>query len=204
MIYEQVNSLRLDCPPHLDKQSNIRSRTRNSRSGKTDFYKKSHTFSCDPIANISMDAAMQTTMNRSALSIAVWFALFGASSVALAQVEADKPKVDAKPVPKVEVISVVAENPRGYRASIVQVGAFRDQNILEVPLTVNVIPRAVPDSQDSRGVYDALRNTGGVSRAQLSGAIYDNLSIRGVALQNRTNYRLNGSLPIINLIDMPM
>lgn len=151
-----------------------------------------------------MDAAMQTTMNRSALSIAVSFALFGASSVALAQVEADKPKAEAKPVPKVEEISVVAENPRGYKASIVQVGAFRDQNILEVPLTVNVIPRAVLDSQDSRGVYDALRNTGGVSRAQLSGAIYDNLSIRGVALQNRTNYRLNGSLPIINLIEMPM
>ncbi len=49
-----------------------------------------------------MDAAMQTTMNRSALSIAVSFALFGASSVALAQVEADKPKADSKPVPKVE------------------------------------------------------------------------------------------------------
>jgi len=118
-----------------------------------------------------MDAAMQTTMNRSALSIAVSFALFGASSVALAQVEADKPKADSKPVPKVEEISVVAENPRGYKASIVQVGAFRDQNILEVPLTVNVIPRAVLDSQDSRGVYDALRNTGGVSRAQLSGQL---------------------------------
>ena len=105
---------------------------------------------------------------------------------------------------KVQTISVTAERPKGFAAKTVQVGAFRDQNILDVPLTVNVVPRAVLDAQDSRGVYDALRNTAGVTRSQLSGAIYDNLAIRGVSLQNRTNYRLNGSLPIINLIDMPL
>jgi iron complex outermembrane receptor protein len=84
------------------------------------------------------------------------------------------------------------------------VGAFRDQQILDVPLTVNVVTSAVLEAQDSRGVYDALRNTAGVSRSQLGGAVYDNLAIRGVSLQNRTNYRLNGSLPIINLVDMPL
>ncbi|MCV5656037.1 TonB-dependent receptor plug domain-containing protein, partial [Escherichia coli] len=40
--------------------------------------------------------------------------------------------------------------------------------------------------------------------SQLSGSTYDNISIRGLLVENRGNYRLNGSLPVINLIDIPM
>jgi iron complex outermembrane receptor protein len=128
-----------------------------------------------------------------ALAVLAGFtATAGAQSTASAE--------DGKP----QVISVTAERPKGFAVKTVQVGAFRDQDILDVPLTVNVVPRAVLEAQDARGVYDALRNTAGVTRSQLSGAIYDNLAIRGISLQNRTNYRLNGSLPIINLIDMPL
>ena len=146
---------------------------------------------------------MHPIFKRNALSVAISCALLGITTQAFAQ-EADKPKTDTKPPKKVEEISVVAENAKGYKVKAVQVGAFRDQDILDVPLTVNVIPRAVLDAQDSRGAYDALRNASGVSRAQLNGNIYDNLAIRGVSIQNRTNYRLNGSLPIINLIDLPL
>jgi iron complex outermembrane receptor protein len=86
----------------------------------------------------------------------------------------------------------------------VGVGAFRDSAPLDVPLTNNVINREVLDSQGARSLYEALRNTAGVSRTQLNGTTYDNVAIRGILVENRGNYRLNGSLPIINLIDVPL
>jgi iron complex outermembrane receptor protein len=52
-------------------------------------------------------------------------------------------------------------------------------------------------------VGDAVRNTAGVTQLGNSAASYDNLSIRGIALENRSSYRLNGSLPLISLIAIP-
>jgi iron complex outermembrane receptor protein len=155
---------------------------------------------------LSKDHAVKVPANQTALSLAACMALAAiAAPAALAQTPASpaaQPAAEADD--KLQVVSVVAERPTGFKARTVQVGAFRDQQILDVPLTVNVVTSAVLEAQDSRGVYDALRNTAGVSRSQLGGSVYDNLAIRGVSLQNRTNYRLNGSLPIINLVDMPM
>lgn len=86
----------------------------------------------------------------------------------------------------------------------VQVGSFRDADPLDVPLTNNVITREVLDAQGARTLFEALRNTAGVTRTQLNGATYDNVAIRGILVENRGNYRLNGALPIINLIDVPL
>lgn len=91
-----------------------------------------------------------------------------------------------------------------FGTKLVQVGAFRDQDPLDVPLTNNVVTREVLDAQGVRSLYGALRNTAGVTRSQLSGSTYDNISIRGILVENRGNYRLNGSLPIVNLIDVPL
>ncbi|MGR4871478.1 TonB-dependent siderophore receptor [Variovorax sp. LARHSF232] len=101
-------------------------------------------------------------------------------------------------------IEVSAERLGSFGASTVQVGTFRDQNPLDVPLTNNVITREVLDAQGQRSIYGALRNTAGVTRSQLSGSTYDNIAIRGILVENRGNYRLNGSLPIINLVDIPL
>ena len=136
-----------------------------------------------------------------AIALSIMCSFSGVSSLAFAQVPSSPTSSESA---KLQTITVTAERPTGFKASTVQVGAFRDQEMLDVPWTVNIVPAAVLEAQDSRGVFDALRNTAGVTRAQLSGAIYDNLAIRGISLQNRTNYRLNGSLPIINLIDMPL
>lgn len=134
-----------------------------------------------------------------ALHLAVFLALC-APHAALAQ----QPATDeaAKAGPARETISVSADPEKGFRAKYGQVGSFRDQDLLDIPLTINVIPRAVLDSQGAQGLYDAIRNTAGVTRAQLSGSVYDNLAIRGIITDNRTNYRLNGSLPVNNLIDL--
>jgi iron complex outermembrane receptor protein len=53
-------------------------------------------------------------------------------------------------------------------------------------------------------LLDALRNTAGVSPAQITTTVYSNLAIRGINVENRSNYRLNGTLPIVNLIDLPL
>jgi iron complex outermembrane receptor protein len=99
---------------------------------------------------------------------------------------------------------VVVTGERGFGADTVQAGTFRNARVLDTPLTVNVISREVLDAQAAEGLYDALRNTGGVTRSQLSGGTYDNIAIRGILVENRGNYRLNGSLPVINLIEQPL
>src|SRR5512145_2387494 len=93
-------------------------------------------------------------------------------------------------------VQVSANAAGSFSSSNVQVGAFRDQDPLDVPLTNNVVTREVLDAQGANTLYGALRNTAGVTRSQLSGSTYDNISIRGILVENRGNYRLNGSLPI--------
>lgn len=105
----------------------------------------------------------------------------------------------AEPAKELPAVTVTA-----FKPTTVQVGTFRDMQPLDVPQTSNVITREVLDAQAATTLFGALRNTAGVTRSQLSGATYDNISIRGILVENRGNYRLNGSLPIINLIDIPL
>lgn len=100
-------------------------------------------------------------------------------------------------------IVVTADRSDSFGADLVQVGTFRNARLIDVPLTVNVVPQELIRSQAALGIFDALRNTAGVSRSQLNGATYDNVAIRGILVENRTSYRLNGSLPTINLVDLP-
>ena len=99
---------------------------------------------------------------------------------------------------------IVTADRRGFGADLVQVGTFRNARILDVPLTVNVVSGDLLRAQAAQSLFDALRNTAGVSRAQTNGAVADNITIRGITVENRTSFRLNGSLPIINLVDLPL
>lgn len=101
-------------------------------------------------------------------------------------------------------IEVIANDSGSYNTNSVQVGTFRYMNPMDVPLTVNAVTREVLDAQATNNLFGALRNTAGVTRSQLNGSTYDNIAIRGILVENRGNYRLNGSLPIINLIDTPL
>ncbi len=104
---------------------------------------------------------------------------------------------------QLEAVEVFATD-SGWRAGSVGVGTFRDTPAKDVPMTINVIDRDLLDAQQANGLYEALKNTAGVTRAQLGATAYDNLSIRGLLVENRSNYRLNGGLPIVNLIDLPL
>lgn len=120
-------------------------------------------------------------------------------SVALA----DDAPTDTRPTALKEV-SVTATRTEGFAARRVEVGPFQGQDILDIPATVNVVTRDLLDLQQPSGLYDALRNVAGVTRLQLNGLAYDNLSLRGIALDNRSSYYFNGVLPFDNNIAIPM
>lgn len=103
--------------------------------------------------------------------------------------------------PVLEEIVVTADR---IGTESVQVGSFRGAKIIDTPLTISVISEEVLKSQQASGLLDALRNTPGVTSSQTNTTVYNNLSIRGIPVENRGNYRLNGSLPIVNLIDLPL
>lgn len=103
-----------------------------------------------------------------------------------------------------EEISVTADRQGSFSADFVQAGTFRNARQIDTPLTVAVIPKDLLDAQQALTLSDATRNTAGVTTSQINSTIYGNLAIRGVPADNTTNYRLNGFLPIINLVDMPL
>lgn len=110
----------------------------------------------------------------------------------------------ADAAPALDEIVITADRRDSFGADLVQVGTFRNARLIDVPLTVNVVPGELLRAQAATGLYDALRNTAGVSRSQLNGATYDNVAIRGILVENRTSYRLNGMLPVVNLVDLPL
>lgn len=103
-----------------------------------------------------------------------------------------------------EEVVITADRANSFSADLVQVGSFRGARQLDTPLTVAVIPDALIQSQQAQSLLEALRNTAGVSPAQLTTTVYSNLAIRGINVDNRGNYRLNGILPIVNLVDLPL
>ncbi|HEY8011237.1 MAG TPA: TonB-dependent receptor plug domain-containing protein, partial [Rudaea sp.] len=140
-----------------------------------------------------------------ALTFCMGVALVANAQATDAQDQAGREKKDRDVATrKLETISVTAETDKGYLTRTSQVGAFRDQNMLDVPLSINVLPRALMDAQAVNNLYDVLKNTAGVTQSQINDVVTTNLAIRGIAIDNRTSYRLNGALPVNNLVEMPL
>ncbi len=131
-----------------------------------------------------------------------WFQFLILSASALPTLAQAQPAQDQGIV--LEEIVVTADRRNSFSQDYLQAGAFRDARIIDTPLTVSVMSRELLDAQQASSIMDAVRNTAGVTQSQLNATIYSNLAVRGVAVDNLTNYRFNGVLPIINFIDMPM
>ncbi|WP_443477897.1 TonB-dependent siderophore receptor [Novosphingobium aerophilum] len=101
-------------------------------------------------------------------------------------------------------IVVTADRRDSFSADFVQAGTFRDARLRYTPLTIAVMTKDLLEAQQARSLIDAVRNTPGVTQAQINSAIYSNLAIRGITLNNFTNVRWNGVLPIVNLIEQPI
>lgn len=143
---------------------------------------------------------MSILWNRIAMLGVSGFAMAAATQAHAQQAASE----DTRSGPVLEEIVVTSDRPDSYGADFVQAGSFRGARQLDTPLTVNVISEQLLKSQQAQSVLDALRNSPGVTSSQTSPTVYNNLSIRGIPVENRGNYRLNGSLPIVNLIDLPL
>ncbi len=117
---------------------------------------------------------------------------------------ADTPANPAEVDKELGVVVVTGNSAKGLRAESVEAGTFRGADVMSAPSTVNVITREALDQQAAQGVYDAVRNTAGVTRQQNGGETWDQLVIRGMTVENRTNYRLNGSLSVMNFAQVMM
>jgi iron complex outermembrane recepter protein len=144
------------------------------------------------------------------LTAGVTLAMLGSPSLAAENDAAEPATTAAKPPaaadesPKLEEIIVTADRKNSYGADLVQAGSFRGARQIDTPLTISVIPQEIIQSQQAAGLLDALRNTAGVTSSQTAPTVYNNIAIRGINVDNRGNFRLDGSLPIINLIDLPL
>lgn len=101
-------------------------------------------------------------------------------------------------------ILVTAHRDKDAAPTETQVGAFRNQALVDTPLTVTVIDRNLIQSQDARGLDDALRNVAGITQQGNSPLTANSYAARGVVANARTNFRLNGTLPIINYLSFPI
>lgn len=102
-----------------------------------------------------------------------------------------------------EEVTVTADRTGSFSADFVQAGTFRDTRLMDTSLTIAVVTKDLLNAQQALSIYDAARNAGATISAS-NNQIYSNLRIRGLQVSPYTNYRMNGILPIINLIDMPM
>lgn len=126
------------------------------------------------------------------------------AAVPTSKVKPPPARVTASAEPVLENIVVTGTRANRFGTDVVQAGSFRGAKALDTPLTVNVISRAVIETQQARNLQEVLQNTAGVTVSQTTPTVYSNLAIRGIAVDNRSNYRLDGILPIINLIDIPI
>ncbi|GIL38242.1 ligand-gated channel [Rhodospirillales bacterium TMPK1] len=106
--------------------------------------------------------------------------------------------------PQLEEILITADRKKSFSANYVQAGTFRNARQLDTPLTVTVIPREIIEAQQATNLFDAVRNSAGVTMSQVGPSVASNLQARGINFEARSSYRLNGSLPTVNLIDLPL
>ena len=104
----------------------------------------------------------------------------------------------------IEEVIVTGDRANRWGTDVVQAGSFRGAKALDVPLTVSVIPSEVLESQQAVDILDAVRNTAGVSSSSIGPVAYNNLTVRGIEVDTRANYKLNGALNILSSTSFPL
>jgi iron complex outermembrane receptor protein len=99
--------------------------------------------------------------------------------------------------------TITVTGTKGFGTDVTQVGSFRGAKLIDTPMTVNVLPKDLLNAQFAVGMNEALRSIAGVTNSQTSTVVTSGESVRGIPLDNRNAYRLDGSLPIINLLELP-
>ncbi len=74
-----------------------------------------------------------------------------------------------------------------------------------VAVTRTTITSDALQSSNAQNTFDAIRNVPGVALADArGGGTADSLQIRGIKLSSTTSYRMDGGLPIVNNINLPI
>jgi iron complex outermembrane recepter protein len=98
--------------------------------------------------------------------------------------------------------TAAAAAPRSAQAEADQPTAAVDKGGV---VTKTSITSDALQSSTSQNTYDAIKNVPGVAPADArGGAVADALQIRGIKLSSTTSYRLDGGLPIVNNISLPI
>ncbi|MES2327223.1 MAG: TonB-dependent receptor [Pseudomonadota bacterium] len=118
-----------------------------------------------------------------------------------AQASASHPHPTAAPI---EEIVITGEKQDGSRSNIIQAGTFRGADQLDTPMTVSVVTDEVIRSQQDLSLSEVLRNSAGVTGLLVSPSVLSNVSMRGIPIDARTNFKLNGSLSAVNFIEQPL
>lgn len=142
------------------------------------------------VSSLEFSGAMKRASSLFAVAVAMFSAQAGAQAP------------DTTPNPT--DIVVTADRIDSFGADYVQAGTFRDARLMDTPLTVAIMTKELLEAQQARSILDAVRNTPGVTQAQINSTIYSNLAVRGITLNNFTNVRWNGILPVVNLIEQPI
>lgn len=143
-----------------------------------------------------MKTAHMFLLGTSALALTCLPTISVAQSTAPATREADDGDADD--------IVVTGEKANQFGTDVVQSGSFRNARILDVPMTVSVVPDAMLKSQQAVDLIDAVRNTAGVSTSGVGPATYNNLTIRGISVDTRSSYKMNGALNILSSTAFPL
>ena len=151
---------------------------------------------------MSMTTRRTLMTGAAALSIAVALPAVAQSAP---QQAAPAPAQSAAPAADdTQDIVVTGERANRFGTDTVQSGSFRNAKVLDVPMTVAVIPDAVIKSQQAIDLIDAVRNTAGVSSSGVGPASYNNITIRGIAVDTRSSYKMNGTLNILSSTSFPL
>jgi len=149
----------------------------------------------------------QTISTKAMLLISSAVSLMLAAAPAAAQDAKAPAKPDASAASDTTAIGeivVTGAAANRFGTDTVQSGSFRNAKVLDVPLTISVIADAVLKSQQAIDLFDAVRNTAGVSTTGANPVAYSNLTIRGIAVDTRSNYRLDGSLNMLSATAFPL
>jgi iron complex outermembrane receptor protein len=143
-----------------------------------------------------------TTVLFGALLAAPAFAQDAAANAAAPSQSSD-PATQSDDAPQADIV-VIGDRANRFGTDTVQSGSFRNAKVLDVPLTVSVIPSEVLKSQQAVDMIDAVRNTAGVSTTGTGPVAYNNLTVRGIPVDTQTNYRLDGALNMLGATAFPL
>lgn len=86
----------------------------------------------------------------------------------------------------------------GYRVKSNSIGGITEQSLLDTPFTVKVLPSELLVNQNMDTIGDLFRVDASVTSSASSAGLYSAPMIRGLSLDNFSNYRVNGMM-LINL-----